>query len=292
MIKSMTGYGRGEAVGSGQQVTVEVKAVNHRYSEVVVRIPRTYMSLEEAIKKQFQKGVSRGRVDVFVNIEQLGEVNGKVKVDKNLALQYYQSLKELAEELSLPSDFSVHQFINLPEVITLTEEEEDLEALSELASKAAQKALDSLLSMRINEGTVLYEDLLNRIELIKDLTEKIKERAPLLVGEYRQKLQERLKEYLDQIPVDEQRVAIEVALFADRVSITEELVRLWSHLEQFEKALNLKEPVGRKLDFIIQEMNREVNTIGSKANDLEISRHVVNFKSELEKIREQVQNVE
>ncbi|QGG47971.1 YicC/YloC family endoribonuclease [Heliorestis convoluta] len=292
MIKSMTGYGRGGASGSGQQVTVEVKAVNHRYLEVVVRIPKTYLALEEGIKKLYQKGLSRGRVDVFVNIEQLGEGSGKVKVDKKLALQYYQSLKELSDELGLSSDLGVNQLIQLPEVVSLTEAEEDLEALSELAMQASQQAFQQLLRMREQEGKALAEDLLKRLDYLRQLIEEIQKRAPLLVGEYKNKLQERIAEYLDQVPVDEQRLAMEVALFADRVSLTEELVRLNSHLEQFEKALKLQEPVGRKLDFIVQEMNREINTIGSKANDLEISRQVVNFKSELEKIREQVQNVE
>ncbi|MZP29039.1 YicC family protein [Heliobacterium undosum] len=292
MIKSMTGYGRGEACGAGKRVTVEAKAVNHRYSEVVVRLPKTYMVLEDAIKKIFFQGISRGRVDVFVNLETDGEVTRQVKVDKQLALRYYKSLRDLAQELELPCDVGLNALYSLPEVITLDEPEEDMDEVARVVDAAARQALDGLMGMRIQEGNSLAEDLFLRLTALRHRIKAVEERSPFVAEDYLHRLQERIKELLGQTPVDEQRLAMEVALFADRSNITEELVRLNSHLEQFQKALASSEPVGRKLDFLVQEMNREVNTIGSKSNDLEVSRHVVDLKSEMEKIREQVQNVE
>lgn len=292
MIKSMTGYGRGEARGAGKRITVEAKAVNHRYSEAVVRLPKAYVSLEDSVKRIFLQGISRGRLDVFVNFESDRETGGQVKVDKSIALRYYESLKDLARELELPFDVGVSQLINLPEVVSIAEEEEDLEQVGRIVEEASRVALEGLMAMRIREGISLAEDLLTRLNTFNQRVKAVEERSPFVSIEYQNRLRDRIKELLGQVPVDEQRLAMEVALFADRANITEELVRLASHIEQFQQALNAKEPVGRKLDFLVQEMNREVNTIGSKSNDLEISHHVVELKSELEKIREQVQNIE
>ncbi|MBC9783317.1 YicC family protein [Heliobacterium chlorum] len=292
MIKSMTGYGRGEACGAGKRVTVEAKAVNHRYSEVMVRLPKSYMGLEDLIKRIFLQKVSRGRIDVFVNFEADGEETSQVKVDKQLAVRYYKSLKDLAQEMDLTFDLTVSHLMGLPEVITLAEPEEDMEEVARVVEGATQQALDGLVSMRMQEGNSLAEDLFLRLTFLRQRIKAVEERAPFVAAEHMERMRERLKELLGQVPVDEQRLTTEIALFADRTNITEELVRLDSHLEQFQRALRSQEPVGRKLDFLVQEMNREVNTIGSKSNDLDISRHVVDLKSELEKIREQVQNVE
>ncbi|MCW2277216.1 YicC/YloC family endoribonuclease [Heliophilum fasciatum] len=291
MIKSMTGFGRGEASGSGKRVTIEAKAVNHRYAEVIVRLPRIYGSLEEGIKKIFSQAVARGRVDIAVNIEAEATIP-QVSVDKDLAHRYYHSLRDLAENLDIPCDLSVSSLVNLPGVIQVVEPQEDLEGLMAVAGQAAEQALALLLKMRQQEGASLLADLQGRLAIVRNLLHQVEERAPQIPSGYQQRILDRLQELLQAIPVDEQRVAMEVALLADRANVTEEIVRLHSHLEQFDQTLQSDEPVGRKLDFLLQEMNREVNTIGSKANDLELTRYVVAMKSEMEKIREQVQNIE
>ncbi|MDD2421635.1 MAG: YicC family protein, partial [Heliobacteriaceae bacterium] len=271
---------------------VEAKAVNHRYADVVVRLPRTYVFLEEPIKRIFLNGIARGRVDIFVNFEANGETGLAVKVDKEICLRYYNCLKDLAEELELSFDVGVSQLFSLPAVVTVEEPEDDPEAVTRLVEEASRLALAGLQAMRLREGQALVDDLCGRLALFAQRVQAIETRAPFVSADHQERLQERLKELLGSVPVDQQRIAMEVALFADHASITEELVRLASHLGQFRKALQSAEPVGRKLDFLVQEMNREINTIGAKANDLEISRQVVELKSELEKIREQVQNIQ
>lgn len=292
MIKSMTGYGRGEAVGAGKRITVEIKAVNHRYCEVVVRTPRAYVSLEEPLKRLVSEKVARGRVDVFVNFEDDGKNPPIVKVDKVLAKSYYQTLKELAEELKMPLDVSIARLVEFPEVLQVVKPDEDVDAIAKASKQALADALLALLAMRQDEGKTLACDLVARLDRMKQFIDEIENRAPLVVEEYRQRLQERMTAMLGDIPLDEQRIANEVAHFADRASIAEEVVRFRSHLEQFHQSLEVGETVGRKLDFLVQEMNREINTIGSKANNLDITRYVVEAKSELEKVREQVQNIE
>ncbi|MEG6522154.1 YicC/YloC family endoribonuclease [Desulfotomaculum sp. 1211_IL3151] len=292
MIKSMTGYGRGEASIEGRRFTVELKSVNNRYCEVFLRQPRSLTPIEDKIKRSIQAKVTRGRVDGYISIEETGEITPSVKVDKALAVAYHNSMEELAEYLSIKEKISIKDLISLPNVISLEQPEENLELWYPAIQEATEQALEALLAMRQTEGERLKEDILNRKATIGHLTMKITERAPLVVQEYRDKLSQRLSEWLDNGIIDETRLAAEIAIFADRADISEEIVRLNSHLLQLDQFLSEGGSVGRKLDFLVQEMNREINTIGSKANDLAITNAVVNAKSELEKIREQVQNIE
>ncbi|HWJ02463.1 MAG TPA: YicC/YloC family endoribonuclease [Verrucomicrobiae bacterium] len=292
MVNSMTGYGRGEGEGAGKLLTVELKSVNHRYLETFIRLPRQYNPLEEKIKRVIQEKVSRGRVEVFCNFKESGDIKRNIKVDKDLALSYDKALGDLAQSLGISHVPDAYKLITLPEVISLEEKEEDLEEIWEVCRQALSQALEAFVLMRKQEGGRLKEDLIHRIEKIAHRIKDIEARQPQVIEEYHDKLKQRISELLAEVPLDENRLANEVAIFADRTSITEELVRLDSHLVQFKASLNLKEPVGRKLDFLTQELNREINTIGSKANDLEIGKIVVEVKSEIEKIREQVQNLE
>lgn len=293
MIKSMTGYGRGEACAEGRRFTVELKSVNNRYCEVILRQPRSLSQFEDKIKRLIQNKVTRGRLDGYITIEETAEVTPTVKVDKALALTYYKSMEELMADLAISDKISIKDIIALPNVITLEQTEEDIEAWYPAIQQATEQALDDLIAMRENEGQRLKADILQRAEVIRGLMlGQVSERAPLVVQEYREKLTQRLAEWLENGAIDENRLAAEVAIFADRADISEELVRLNSHLAQLEQIFAEGGAVGRKLDFLVQEMNREVNTIGSKANDLIITNAVVNAKSELEKIREQVQNIE
>lgn len=290
--KSMTGFGRGNYLGTLKQVTVEIKAINHRFGEVLVKLPRQYTALEEKIKRYVLSKVSRGHIEVFIKLEDAGEKARKVQVDKALALAYYEGLKQLAEKTGLPCEVGVVQLAQLPDVCKLEEEEENLEKIWEEVLPALQEAVASLVEMRIKEGQKLKEDLVGRLAVLRELHSEIVAKSPIVVQLYREKLAARLQEILDEGQIDETRLAMEVALFADRANIDEELVRLDSHFTQLDQNLRSEHEVGRKIDFLLQEINREVNTIGSKANDLAITQHVVQLKSELEKIREQVQNIE
>ncbi|HEX3031758.1 MAG TPA: YicC/YloC family endoribonuclease [Bacillota bacterium] len=292
MTQSMTGYGRGEQTGAGKRFSVEIKSVNHRYGEVVIRQPRQLAPLEDGARKLLLERVSRGRLDVFVSLEEDGEASKVVKVDKGLALAYYNALKELEELVGSGVTMDYRSIPKFPEVVRVEVAEDDLDQLWAVYKSALEQAIGQLITMRGVEGAKLREDLLGRAAQIEAWAGEIAERAPLVVDAYREKLLQRIHNQLPDITIDETRLATEVAMFADRCSITEELVRLNSHLDQLRKSLALTEPVGRKLDFLVQEMNREVNTIGSKANDLAITNIVVNLKSEIEKIREQIQNIE
>jgi uncharacterized protein (TIGR00255 family) len=292
LVNSMTGYGRGEAEGEGKQITVELKSVNHRYLETVVRLPRQYNSLEEKIKRVIGEKVSRGRVEVYLNFAETGEKKRFIKVDKDLALAYDNTLEDLAKTLDISYSRDLYRLVSMPDVMSVEDTQEDLDAIWAVCNNALLIALTAFIEMRGQEGTRLQEDLIHRIDKIAQCIKEIEVRQPKVVKDYQEKLHQRLAELLVEIPVDENRMANEVASFADRISITEELVRLHSHLAQFKASLNLQEPIGRKLDFLLQELNREINTTGSKANDMEIARIVVEVKSELEKIREQVQNLE
>ncbi|QNB46001.1 YicC family protein [Thermanaerosceptrum fracticalcis] len=292
MIKSMTGFGRGEHGGKLKHVVVEIKSVNHRYNEVLVKMPRQYNLLEDAVRRYILSRVSRGRIEVFMKVDEAVTKPRDVQVDKELALAYYKALKELAGITETFLDVGVIQLAQLPNVLKVEEEEEDLEIIWQDMLPALSQAADALMSMREKEGEKLHLDLLERLKDIKALHGKLCEKSPKVVILYREKLQSRLKELLDDVKIDENRLTMEVALFADRSSINEELVRMESHLSQFAGILQENNPVGRKLDFLLQELNREINTIGSKANDLEITQYVVEVKSELEKMREQVQNIE
>lgn len=292
MIKSMTGYGRGENETEAKFFNVEIKSVNHRFCEVVVRLPKYYVALEDRIRKQIQERVSRGRLDVFVTVENHGQGTKSIRVDKDLAMAYYSALEELREAIGLEGKPAIIDIARLPEVISLEEVQDDLEQLWPALSQAVERALDQLVEMRATEGLRLSEDLHKRVARLEEYTESIALRAPSVVTEYKEKLQQRLKDLAPDVEIDENRLAAEIAIFADRCSITEELVRLRSHFQEMRNTLQADESVGRKLDFLVQELNREFNTIGSKSNDLNISSVVIKAKSEVEKIREQVQNIE
>lgn len=292
MIKSMTGYGRGENETEAKFFNVEIKSVNHRFCEVVVRLPKYYVALEDRIRKQIQEQVSRGRLDVFVTVENHGQGTKSIRVDKDLAMAYYSALEELREAIGLEEKPAIIEIARLPEVISLEEVLDDLEQMWPALSQAVEQAVGQLVEMRVTEGLRLSDDLHKRVARLEEYTETIALRAPSVVAEYKEKLQQRLKDLASDVEIDESRLAAELAIFADRCSITEELVRLRSHFQEMRNTLQAEESVGRKLDFLVQELNREFNTIGSKSNDLNISSVVIKAKSEVEKIREQVQNIE
>ncbi|EGW37154.1 hypothetical protein DOT_4966 [Desulfosporosinus sp. OT] len=288
----MTGFGRGESSGVGYQFSVELKSVNHRFLEIVVRSPRNFTGFEERIRKTLLEKFQRGRIEVHVNVVETEARKRLVKVDKDLALSYDKTLKDLALALHTTYETDIYRLVNLPEVLSVVEPEIDLDTLWSMCAESLLKASDGFRQMRRTEGEKLTTDLLQRLELIAEYLQTIAERAPYVVTAYQERLQERIQTLLGEVELDAARLANEVVYFADRASITEELVRFDSHLTQSREALRSSEPVGRKLDFLVQEMNREINTIGSKANDLMIGQQVVNVKSELEKIREQIQNLE
>lgn len=291
MAMSMTGYGQAQVNMSGYQVSCEVRSVNHRYLDTNVRIPRRYSALEETIKDEVKKYVSRGRLDITVGIEKIEASARNLKVDKDLAFTYYRYLKEIAEFLDISPQVKVIDLFRLPEVFSLEEEEENLEQLLPALQSAIKQSMEILVSMRSREGEYLVNDILYRNDLIAAMVKKLEERSPQAVKEHTEKLRQRITELMSHEP-DENRVYQEAAIFADRSNITEEIVRLGSHVLHLSELLQEKEPVGRKCDFLVQEMLREMNTIASKGNDYEMNRTVVEAKAELEKIREQIQNIE
>jgi len=292
MVRSMTGFGRGETRDEGRGFRVEIKSVNHRYSDIFVKIPRQVAFLEDKIRELTGKALSRGKVDVFITYEDMGEDSKSVFYDEALAKTYIEALHSLKDRFQLEDDISVSLIAKLPDVLRVEKVEEDEEKIWMLLKPALENALESLVKMRENEGKELKNNLMARVECIEKVLHRISLRAPEVVVEYKQKLENRIKDILEQQTIDENRLAMEVAFFADRCSIDEEITRLGSHLSQMKDTLNMDQPVGRKLDFLVQEMNREINTIGSKANDLQITKDVVEVKSEVEKMREQIQNIE
>ncbi len=292
MIRSMTGFGRGSSEKDGNSFTIEIKSVNHRYFEANIRMPRVLIAFEDKIRKIIGEKVKRGKLDVFVTQGNYEKEDVEAYLNEKLAESYINCFKILKDKYDLAGDISVSQIARLPEVVTLRQKKEDVSETFEQMEQSLTEALEALLFMREREGEKLLEDLLGKCDVIKELAQKIKERAPFVFSEYKEKLTQRLNELHKEVQVDENRVAMEVAIFADKAGIDEEIVRLNSHIEQMMETLILDEPIGRKLDFIIQEMNRETNTIASKANDLQILNTVINLKSEVEKIREQTQNIE
>lgn len=292
MVRSMTGYGRAETADAERRVVVEVRSVNHRFSEVVIRMPKELGPLEERIRGLVQAKVSRGRVDVSVIREAFGGRRRRVEVDRELAVAYYSKLKELGETLGLRSQAKLDLIARLPDVFVIAEVPEDLERLWETLAPVVDQALVDMSAMREREGSRLRTDLVARLQIIEDHTAAIEERAPQTIEEYRRRLADRVREILPGVEIDEGRLATEVVLFAERSNVTEEIVRLKSHLAQMRQSLDQSDAVGRRLDFLLQEMNREINTIGSKASDGQVAKVVIEVKSELEKIREQVQNIE
>lgn len=292
MLKSMTGFGRGMAVSDDHRLTTEIKAVNHRFLEIAVRLPKQLVQLEDGVKKQLQTQLHRGKVDVFISFEQISAKKSLLMVDKDLAMAYHNSLLELAAACSLPPQVALRDVAAQPGVLTVMAAEDDMEAIAALLSQSVGEALDGLLQMREKEGQHLAADLSHRLDMIEQQRQSIEALAPQVVAEQQQRLEQRLSELLGAVEIDQNRLANEVAFFADKVDISEELTRLLSHCQQFRAALAAAEPIGRKLEFILQEMLREINTIGSKSNALAINQAVIEAKSELEKIREQIQNVE
>lgn len=288
----MTGFGQGEASNQEWSVKVEMKSVNHRYLDLWLRIPKQYSLLEEPIRMLIQEEMSRGRVEVSVNIEEFGDRQRNVRINKPLLNGYLAALETIQQELGIKESIQLDHILQLPDLLELEEPDVNWDSLQETVLKAVRTALDELEAMRRNEGYQLSEDILMKISLIERHVDRISEIAPAVVQDYRERLKERLGDLLDGTTITEERFVGEVALFADKCSIDEELVRLRSHIQQFRQSIEKESPVGRKLDFLLQEMNREINTIGSKGNNVGIAGLVVDVKSELEKIREQVQNIE
>lgn len=292
MVKSMTGYGRAEDTINGSTITVELRSVNNRYLDCNVRIPRLYLFAEEAIKTRVQNTISRGKVDVFVTLDNAGAEKVQVSVNKPVAEGYYNALKELAAQYGLSDDISVSLLSRFPEVLLAEKAEEDVEQMAKDICAVLDRALADFDQMRTNEGARLRDDVLTRAALIEEKVSVIEARSPETISEYRAKLEARMNEVLSNTQIDPARILTEAAIFADKVAVDEETVRLRSHIGQLREMLSKGGATGRKLDFLIQEFNREANTIGSKCSDIEIARHVVDIKAEIEKIREQVQNIE
>ena len=294
MVKSMTGYGRGDQSFEGIQVTVELRAVNNRYLDCAVKMPRAYIYAEDAIKAKVQSAVGRGKVDVFVTMAHSGGDDMMVTVNEELAKSYLDALRRLHELGSgrVKKNFSATELARFPDVITVEKQEEDLDLVKERLLAVLDLALADFNTMREREGERLAADILGRAETFETLLGEVEELSPRTVADYRARLEGKMREVLQNTQIDEGRMLTEAAIFADKVAVDEETVRLRSHLSQLRDLLAAGGAVGRKLDFLIQEFNRETNTIGSKCSDLEVTRRVVDMKAEIEKIREQVQNLE
>ncbi len=299
VLKSMTGFGRGSFKDDEFSVTVEMKTVNYRYNDVAIHLPRFLNPLEDRIRKKILASVNRGRIDVFINADYSASENTTLKVDKNLALAYHRALNEVGAAIGCENTeynraAEIMYLSKCPDVINTKESFFDVEAVWPKIEKAVGEAMENLIAMREAEGGNIEGDFAYRADLIEEKLAKIEERAPMISKEYYDKLSMRLAKLLEEhdITVEPERILQEAAVFADRISITEEIVRLKSHIKQFRHIINSDQPVGRKLDFLIQEFNREANTIASKANDYTLAQIVVEIKAEIEKIKEQIQNIE
>ena len=289
---SMTGFGKGTFALNGRELTVELKSVNNRFLDISMRLPRVLSPLEDTFRHALQDRLSRGHVDVYVNYRNQREDAKSVRVDTQLLGAYLTCARTAARELSITDDLTLSKALTLPDVTEIVPAEEDQEALQQLGKTAIDLAIDALLAMRRGEGSRLKKDLTARMDTMEGYASAIEKRAPGVAEDYRVRLTERVNEMLGETEVDRSRLATEIALFADKAAIDEEIVRLKSHLLHFRELLEAEEPVGRKTDFLIQEMNRECNTIGSKANDAALTDLVLLCKAEIEKLREQIQNIE
>ena len=292
MIKSMTGYGRSQKIINGRDILVEIRSVNHRYYEFTSRLPRAYGYLDEKLKYFIQKKISRGKVEVSVTIFNVEGKDALIEVNQAVAEGYLNALREANKKLNLTDDITLSQFIRIPDIFNVRKAAEDEDAIWSNVSEVTAEAADNFLKMRETEGEKMKNDIETRLAYISSMVERIEKQSPIATRNYREKLYAKLKEILNDKNIDEQRILTEAAIFSEKTAVDEETVRLKSHIAQFNDLLQIEEPVGRKLDFLIQEFNREANTIGSKAQDIEIIRIVVEIKSEIEKIREQIQNIE
>ena len=293
MIRSMTSFGRAQSEeGKDSYFSIEMKSVNHRYLDINIRMPRMILALEEKIRNIISKRLNRGKVDVFINYKNYGNNVGKANLNMKLAKDYYDCLKQIQSELSIIDDISTIQIAKFPDVINLEEPEENLDNIFNEIAPLIECALNLMEEMRSKEGEKLKEDILSKIQIIETYVEEIEKVADSIPKNYKKKLEERLTELLSGVDIDESRIALEVAILSDKAAVDEEITRLRSHLSQMKSTLDLDEPIGRKLDFIIQEMNREANTIASKSTDINITNKVIEVKNTIEKIREQVQNIE
>lgn len=292
MINSMTGFGRFEGQINGRNITLEIKSVNHRYLEFSCRLTRGYSFLEEKIKSYISSVISRGKVDMFVSITEPEDTPAEVQINHNLAQGYVNAMKELSEKYNVINNVSTVDIGRYPDVLTVNKAPEDEDVVWKDVKEALDSALKDFTAMRRDEGKRLKADVLGRAKTIIKIVSEIEKRSPETVKEYQSRIKEKIEELLNSKEYDEQRVITEVAIFADKIAVDEETVRLRSHFEQLKTYLNDDKPVGRSIDFLIQEMNREANTIGSKVKDAELAQKVVQIKNEIEKIREQVQNIE
>ena len=292
MIKSMTGFGRCEVLKDSRKFTVELKSVNHRYLDVNIRMPKKLNFFETSIRTLLKSYADRGKVDIFITYEDLSQSQVSVKYNAALAAEYLKYLNQMAEEFSLDNDVRVSTLSRYPEVFTMEECSEDEDELWNGLKEALEGAFSQFVEMRTKEGERLKEDILLKLDLLSEQIRCIEERSPQIIAEYRTKLEEKMRELLEDTQIDDNRIAAEVILFADKICTDEEVVRLKSHIQHMKETLEESNGIGRKLDFIAQEMNREANTILSKANDLDISNRAISLKTEIEKIREQIQNIE
>lgn len=292
MIRSMTGYGRGQDVIGSLSVVVELRSVNHRFYEYSSRLPRAYGFLDDKLKSYLQGRISRGKVDVFVQIDAAQAAASEVTVNAALAGSYLQALQQLEKQFGLRYDVTVSTLARYPDILTVQQAAVDEDAVWQAVQQVTDQALDRFIAMREREGERLRADVLSRADTILKAVSAVEERSPRTVQEHMQKVEARMRELLDGAAVDENRLLTEAAIYADKIAVAEETVRLRSHIDQLRQLLDSGEAIGRKLDFLVQEMNRETNTIGSKCCDIELTRIVVDIKAEIEKIREQIQNIE
>lgn len=292
MIKSMTGFGRGHGVLNGRDITVEIRAVNHRYFEFSARLPRSMNFAEEKLKSLLQSRISRGKAEVSVLVYNTGANDEKISVNTEVVGGYVEALRSVKEQFSLIDDLSLSSILRIPDALNVVKEETDEEQLWADIRSLAEQALDKFVAMRETEGERMKADILSRLDTIEGWVDIISSRSPMIVEDYRKRLYDRMCEVLEGKAVDENRILLEAGIFSEKIAVDEETVRLRSHIKQFRDMLESSEAVGRKLDFLVQEMNRETNTIGSKVQDIEVTRIVVDQKSEIEKIREQIQNIE
>lgn len=292
MIYSMTGYGSAKNCINGLKISVELKSVNNRYLDCSVRLPRGFLFAEEMVKANVQQHISRGKVDVYVAVEYTADDAVNVEVNKTLASSYVEALRFIADEYGLNKDISAVAVGKMPDVLTVEKKDADTDAASDAICSVLESALFEFDSMRCREGEKLKDDIISRLETIEGYVSFIEARSPVTVTEYRKRLYTKMSEVLQNSAIDEQRILLEASIFADKIAVDEETVRLRSHISQMHLMLDSGSPIGRKMDFLIQEFNRESNTIGSKCNDSQITKTVIELKSEIEKIREQIQNIE